>query len=319
MPVRKTILCAVVLLSLITMPTLSQDKSLFINDYLDPFITNPACTGVEGYQVVHLLAEKKWVGFTGSPSTFLLTGNYRIGRYDFYDPHGLLNKGPLKMKDRVGLGAAIFRENYGPLANTGGLLSYAYHLTLHHNSNLSFGMSFMAVRYTLATSMLNPDQLNDDYLLTGNDSRFRANFGAGVYYHTNSYFAGVSVNKLIPGISQVNDQPKEIPSYFVMGGYRFHREKFFSPEISCALKMLDGESMIADFHSKLYIQRSNWLAISYSTIKQFNVQFGVRFYRRFYLGYNYGFTANKMATYNNGSHEISLGINIGLFARDEIQ
>jgi type IX secretion system PorP/SprF family membrane protein len=316
---KKITFCLVFILFLCNIPVLSQERSLFIDNYLDPFITNPACTGAEVYPVVHLSVEKKWVGFTGSPSTFLLTGNYRIGKYGFYNPEGLLNKGPLQIKDRIGLGTAIFQENYGPISNMGGLLSYAYHLPVNNYSNLSFGMSFLMVRYSLNSSVLSPDQSNDEFLLTANASRFKVNLGTGVYYHSKSFFAGVSIIKILPGISGVNEPIKHQPGYFAIGGYRFSNDNSFSPELSVCVKKLSGESVIADLHSKLYIQRLNWLAVSYSTTRRINIQFGLRFYRMYYVGYNYGFSLNKIATYNNVSHEISLGINMGLFAKDKIQ
>ncbi len=85
------------LLFFCTLNLFSQEKSIFNNDYLDPFITNPGCTGAEYYPVARLSAEKQWLGFTGSPSTFLLSGNYRIGNYDFYDPKGFVNKVSIKI------------------------------------------------------------------------------------------------------------------------------------------------------------------------------------------------------------------------------
>jgi type IX secretion system PorP/SprF family membrane protein len=298
----------------------SQEQSIFYNDYLDPFITNPACTGAEYYPVAHLSAEKQWVGFTGSPSTFLLSGNYRIGNYDFYDPKGLLNKGPLQLRDRSGIGAAIFQDNNGPLSNTGGLLSYAYHLPVNEGSRLAFGLSVLLVNYSLNGNMLNPDQKDDNYLLTGNINTFKVNFGTGLYYHNSGYFAGVSVNKFLPGISNVNETTKVLPSYFAMGGYKFNKKsKAFNFEPSFELKKLGGASVIVDLHAKLYVRKYNWISVSYSTSQQINFRLGLQLYKMAYFGYNYGLTLTNIAPYNYGTHEISLGINLGLVGVEGIR
>lgn len=298
----------------------SQENSIYNNDYLDPFIINPACTGAENYPVAHLSVKKQWLGFSGSPSTYLLSGNYRIGEYDFYDPKGFVNKGPLQLKDRIGLGASIFKDNNGPLENTGGLISYAYHLPLKNNSKFSLGMSVIMAHYALNSSILKPNEINDSYLLTGNANIFRANLGFGVFYYNNTYFAGVSVNKFLPGISNVNESIKELPSYFVMGGYKFWKNNYaFNIEPSITLKKLRNENLIIDTHAKLYVKRLNWIAFSYSSSQKLNFQFGLKLYKMLYVGYDYEQNISNIASYNYGTHEISLGINLGLISIEGVR
>ena len=67
-----------------------------------------------------------------------------------------------------------------------------------------------------------------------------------------------------------------------------------------------------DFHTKLYVQRLTWIAISYSTAGKMNFRFGLRLYKMLYAGYNYEYTLGDVASYSFGSHEIHLGINLGL-------
>ena len=298
----------------------SQEKAIFTNHYLDPFIVNPACSGADYYTVAHLSVKKQWLGFSNSPSSFFLSGNFRIGEYDFYDPKGFVNQGPLKIKDRIGIGAAVFQDINGPLSNTGGILSYAYHVPINKESRLSFGMSAIIMQYSLNNNLLQPDQINDPYLFTGNNSIFNINFGFGVYYHNYDYFTGLSIIKVLPSISNVNETSEIQPSIFFIGGYKFNRaSKSFNFEPSLTIKKLGNELFMADAHAKLYIKRLNWIAFSYSTTQRINFQFGLRMYKMTYIGYNFEFNVSKIAAFNYGSHEISLGINLGLIGIEGIR
>jgi len=269
---------------------------------------------------MHLSYKKQWLGFPGSPGTILLTGNTKLGRYNFYNPKGFINKGPLELKERIGLGAAIFYDQNGPLSNVGGLLSYAYHIRLNNDSKLSLGMSLLMMNYSLNTSILKPDQINDDFLLADENSIFKSNFGVGIYYYSKNYFAGISANKLLPGISNINDPTKRNSSFFALAGYKFEKiGDSFDFEPSFAVKKIANQNIFFDLHSKLYFQKLNWVAISYSTVRQMNIQFALRVIKAFYIGYNYGYTFSKIANYNYGSHEISLGINMGLVGMEGIR
>jgi type IX secretion system PorP/SprF family membrane protein len=318
--VRKIIVFNVILLSILCKYSYSQEYSIYNNDYLDPFIINPAATGAEYYPVAKLSIKKQWLGFPGTPSTYMLTGNYRIGNYDFYDPKGFVNKGPLKLMDRIGLGAGIYQDNDGPLSYTGIILSYAYHIPINSDSRLSLGLSGIGTLYSINKSILKPNQEDDAYLLGGNSDIFRVNLNFGIYYHNGVYFAGLSFNKLLPDIINVNNQVKLHPSYFIMGGYKFMKNsKSFNYEPSLTIKKLGNENVVLDIHNKLYVKRLNWIALSYSTMQKLNLQFGLHLYKMVYAGYNYEHTLSDIASYNFGSHEIYIGINIGLVGVEGIR
>jgi type IX secretion system PorP/SprF family membrane protein len=310
-----------ILLSAFTIPfaLYSQETSIFNNYYLSPFIINPAITGSEYYPMATLSAKKQWVGIADAPATYVLTGNYRIGSYDFYDPKGFVNKGPLKLKDRVGLGVALYKDHNGPSDFTGGILSYAYHLPINTKSQLSFGMSIMGTYYSFNNSVLKPDQPDDPYLFSDNENVFRANINLGIYYYSNTYFAGLSSTKLLPDITNVNDNIKIQPSYFLMAGYKLMQKRNIAFEPSITLKFLNSQNFSADFYSKLYLKKYNWIALSYSTTGRMNFLFGLQLIKMLYAGYNYEYSLSKIAKYNNGSHEIYLGINLGLRGADYIR
>jgi type IX secretion system PorP/SprF family membrane protein len=291
----------------------SQEYFIYQNYYLNPSIINPAVAGTENYPTADLSVRKQWVGIPDAPNTYLLAVNFRIGRYDFYDPKKFINKGPLKFTDRIGLGVSIFKDINGPLSYTGGILSYSYHVNVNADSKLSFGMSAIFNYYSLNSSILKPDQSNDPYLLNENDNGFSTNFNFGIYFYNEVYFIGFSADQILPGIQNANDQNMEQPSLYLMGGYKFLKNsRNLILEPSLTLKKLANSNFYVDIHTKLYILKSHWIAVSYSTDNRINFRFGLLIYKRLYAGYNYEYTLTDIGSYNYGSHEIHLGINLGL-------
>jgi type IX secretion system PorP/SprF family membrane protein len=298
---------------------IAQENSIYENYYLSPFILNPAMTGSEYYPVADISARKQWIGFTDAPSTYSIAANYRIGSYDFYDPKGFINKGPLKLKDRVGVGVALFRDNNGPLSNTGALMSYAYHFPVSAENKLSLGLSFIWSFHSLNTSVLKPNQKTDPFLLNGNNSVSRPNVNFGTLFYNTTYFIGISANKIFPDVTNENLTIQSSPSIFLYGGYKLLKDNFkLNYEPSVALKKF-GSSYSADLNLKMYVKRLNWIAISYSTVGKLNFRFGLRLYKMLYAGYNFEQTLSNVAQYNYGSHEIHLGINLGLTAVEGIK
>jgi type IX secretion system PorP/SprF family membrane protein len=299
---------------------LAQENPVYDSYYFSPFLINPAVTGAELYTVADFSVKKQWVGFPDAPSTVRLSANYRIGTYDFYDPKGFVNKGPLNLTNRIGLGAAICMDKNGPTKYTGGIVSYAYHLPVGQKMNLSFGIGIVGSFYEFDYSLLKPMQPFDNYLLTGENNLFRLNTSIGSYFYCYDYFIGLSANHLLADISQIHEQMTSAPGYFFMAGKKFLLKRLpLTLEPSIILKKTERDNPALDLHAKLYIKRLNWIALSYGTSRNLNFQFGLNIYRMVYLGYRYGLTVSEIANYNFGTHEIHLGINLGMRGSEEIR
>ncbi len=306
-----------VLLALCDFAT-AQKYAAYEGYYFSPFLINPAITGSEIYPVADLCVKRQWTGFTDAPTTYRLSGNYRIGKYDFYDPKGFVNKGPLKIAERVGIGAALFRDNNGPANYTGGLISYAYHMPIGYETNLSFGMAVTGSHYGFNNSLLSPNQPNDSYLFN-NDEKFGINFNLGGYLYNKKYFAGISITNILPDRSQVNDKTDFKPGFFIIGGLNLNTDNLLNFEPAVVIKKIGSDQVTADIHAKFYIKYVNWIAVSYGTSGYMSCKFALRLYRKLYAGYHYEYTLSEIAKYNSGSHEIHLGINLGLFHAESVR
>ena len=292
--------------------TFSQENSINESYYLSPFIINPAITGSNYYRCAEFSAKKQWLGFTDAPETFLAAFNIKLGNYDFYDPKGFVNKGPLKLKERVGVGGLLCHDVNGPISSTGLLVSYAYHLPVNQDSRLSFGLSASGNYYAFNEALLNPDQPVDPFLLTNNNDVFKVNFDLGAYFYDTDYFLGISAHKILPE-NKYNTAVKEHPTIYFMGGHKFYKDyKSIIFEPSVVFKLLNLENPEIDIHTKLYIKMVNWVALSYSTAGKANFRFALKLYKMLGVGYNFEFSTGGIAPYNYGSHELVIGFNLGL-------
>lgn len=306
-------ICLIAIYAFTHIYSYSQEKSIFNQNYINPFLINPAITGNNYYPEANISINKEFLGIPNSPSTYSIAGNIRLGKYDFYDPKGFINTGPLKLTDRIGLGASVYQDNNGPLFNTGSILSYAYHIPLRNNSNLSFGMSITMMNYGIRSNMLDPDNQDDDFLLLESDNIFKLNFGFGAFYRSRRFFVGLSSVKLLPSIEHVNEYNKMQPSLFAITGLKIYsNSSAFIIEPSLITKKLGAGKLFMDFHTKFYFKSLSWISLSYTNFNQINVRFGLKLYKSLYIGYRYGYIVGDISSYSLGTNEITLGINLGL-------
>ena len=78
------------------------------------------------------------------------------------------------------------------------------------------------------------------------------------------------------------------------------------------IKKIAEDDPVVDLHSKFYIQRYNWVSLFINTQKRLGVHACLRIYKMLYMAYNFESSFSEVGVYNYGSHEVSLGINLGL-------
>ncbi len=79
-------------------------------------------------------------------------------------------------------------------------------------------MSVIGTYYSFNSSVLEPDQPDDPYLLNGNDNKFSLNFNLGALYHSSTYYIGISAAKILPDHYSVNDPVDNATQLLSHGG-----------------------------------------------------------------------------------------------------
>ncbi|MCB0519226.1 MAG: type IX secretion system membrane protein PorP/SprF [Lewinellaceae bacterium] len=134
---------------------------------------NPAYAGSHEVPCISAIHRSQWVGFDGAPVS---------QAFNFHTP--LFAK-------RVGMGVSIQHDKIGPTNSFWLNLSYAYRIKIE-KSTLSIGLQGSMRSYNVDFSKTESIIQNDVAVLEGNARRILPNFGAGVYYLSDLFYAGIS-------------------------------------------------------------------------------------------------------------------------------
>ena len=166
--------------------------------------------------------------------------------------------------------------------------------------------------------MLDPLDPGDPELVNLSDRYLSPESGAGIYYHDKQFHIGLSVNELLqvenPYFKETISNTRD---FFFQTGYKFYLQRF-ELEPSIFVAQINNRPVYMYNQVKLYYLNYNWISIGYKTTNSAIVSAGVRA-RRMFVAYSYEVNISRLQTHFGGSHEIMLGINIGLFEPEGIK
>ncbi|MGL5111245.1 MAG: PorP/SprF family type IX secretion system membrane protein [Flavobacterium sp.] len=247
-------------------------------------ILNPAYAGSRGALSVAVLGRTQWVGVDGAPKTATFSINGPVGK-------------------NLGLGFSVIHDQIGPSKESNAYADFSYTLNLSEENKLAFGIkagaTFLNVREIITVDV---DPLNAPINVTA------PNFGVGVLYYNEHFYAGLSVPNFIE--SRYLDKKNGISStasekmhYFLTTGYVFELDENMKLKPSAMLKAAPGAPLSVDVSLNLLVQKvelglSVRLDDSMSAMVGFNVNQDLR------IGYAYDYTTSNFGEFNSGSHEI---------------
>ncbi len=282
---------------------------------------NPAITGRDLYPFLNVSHKNYWLETEDSPYSICIGASARLGTFNFYNPQMMLNKTKLIARNRMGFGAFAMYESNGPLKFFTSKLTYAYFVPLSQNSisELSFGLSLELSQYVIDESMLDPLDANDPKLTGLSNSNLFPESDFGVYYHNKQFQVGFSINELFQtqlpyNDNRVSDNSRDV---FFQTGYKFYLKRFELEPLVYAAKINDRPVYLYN-QIKLYYLNYNWIALAYKTTNTITASIGLRV-RRMTFGYAYECNVSRLQKYFGGSHEIMMGLNIGLFEPEGIR
>lgn len=157
----------------------AQQDAMFTKYMFNSLIFNPAYAGSKDYMSVGILHRTQWAGFEGAPTTQSVTLHT-----------------PLK-NERVGVGFSLINDEIGPTNSLGANVSYAYRIPMGKNgAKLSIGMQAGIENYRADFTQLTLENAAD-LPFSENQNNWNPNFGAGIYYYSRKFYAGVSCPHLV--------------------------------------------------------------------------------------------------------------------------
>lgn len=270
----------------------AQQDAQFTQYMYNTISINPAYAGSRGALSVFGLYRTQWVGLDGAPETSSFSVNSPISN------------------SNLGIGVSLVNDKIGPTNENNFSTDLSYSIQTSANFKLSFGIKGTVNLFNLDINKLNIEDQGDPQFQDLRN-KISPNVGAGVYWHSDKAYVGLSVPSFIE-TNRYDDNDvaiyKDRINYYLMGGYVFDLDKYqyikFKPAV--LVKMVEGAPLQVDlsanfmFNDKFVVGAAYRWSAAVSAMAGFQVSDGL------YIGYAYDHETTKLQNYNSGSHEIFL-------------
>ncbi|MFD0798080.1 type IX secretion system membrane protein PorP/SprF [Maribacter chungangensis] len=270
----------------------SQQDAQYTQYMYNTVSINPAYAGTRGQISIAALHRSQWVGLEGAPVTQTVNIHTPIGY-----------KG-------LGMGVSIVNDQIGPTSETNFDADFSYTIKMASEARLSFGLKGSVNLLDIRFSELN--QFTSDQILQQDiDNRLSPNVGAGIYYHTNKFYAGLSVPRFLE-TSHFEESSlstaKEQMNFYLITGYVWDVNPFLKFKPTILTKMTQGAPLQVDVSANFMFNEKFILGAGYRWDAALSGMVGFNISEGFLLGiaYDRETTALGGATFNDGSFEVIL-------------
>ncbi|HDZ07267.1 hypothetical protein LCGC14_0117600 [marine sediment metagenome] len=275
-----------------------QQDAQYTQYMYNTFSVNPAYAGSREALSVSALHRSQWVGRDGAPNTQTLS------------IHGPSSK-------KVGLGLSIVHDEIGNNTNQNTYFDAAFSYTLEtsENDKLSFGLKAGGHLLNLDFNNLRNFSAGGS-AITDSDlyKKFTPNFGAGIYYHNDKFYAGFSIPNFLQTehfkSSDGNDNLVAIDriTWYLISGYVFDMSPSLKFKPAFLLKATSGAPLQADVSANFLLNDKFSMGAAYRWDAAISALFGFQMSDEFMLGLAYDSDISELGgtKYNNGSFEIFL-------------
>jgi type IX secretion system PorP/SprF family membrane protein len=258
---------------------------------------NPGYTGSRGQLSIAALYRSQWVGLDGAPKTQTL---------NLHTPVGYRG---------VGVGISVINDQIGPTSETYLDLDFSYTIQTSQDARLSFGLKASGHLLDIRFSELNQDYTNpggpDPTLQQDIQNKFSPNIGAGVYYHTDRFYAGLSAPRILETThfdrSSLSTASEQI-NFYGITGYVFDLSAFWKFKPALLTKVVRGAPLQIDFSANFMYNEKFILGAAYRWDAAVSGMAGFQISPAFLIGlaYDREITELGQATFNDGSFEVIL-------------
>ncbi|OOV26930.1 hypothetical protein BXU11_11260 [Flavobacterium sp. LM5] len=278
------------LLLLVAAASYGQQDAQFTQYMYNTININPAYAGSRGAMSIFALHRTQWVGLDGAPTTNAVSINTPISN------------------SNLGLGVSFVNDKIGPTNENTISADLSYSIQTSADFKLSFGMKATANLFNLNASKLNPVNQGDAQFQNLRNV-FTPNVGAGIYYHSDKAYLGLSVPNFIQ-TNRYNDNEvaifKERINYYFIGGYVFDLSSDIKFKPAFLTKVVEGSPLQVDVSANFMFVEKLTLGVAYRWSAAMSAMVGFQVSDGMYIGYGYDLETTNLENYNSGSHEIFL-------------
>ena len=269
---------------------LGQQDAQYTQYMYNTVSVNPAYAGSRGHLSIAALYRNQWVGLDGAPETQTL---------NLHTPLGYRG---------VGLGISVVNDKIGPTSETYFDIDFSYTIQTSLDAKLSFGLKASAHMLDIRFSQLDEFDI-DPQLQVDIQNQFSPNIGAGIYYHTDRFYAGISAPRILETThfdeSSVSTAREQTNYYFITGYvYDLNPELKFKPTL--LTKVVQGAPLQVDLSANFMYNEKFIAGVAYRWDAAFSGLFGFRLSDEILVGlaYDREITDLGATSFNDGSFEI---------------
>lgn len=281
----------------LSVPVFGQQQATFSQYMFNGLAINPGYAGSHQALSATLLTRFQNVGLPGAPNTQTLA---------VHTP--LLNQ-------RVALGVLIVHDKISVINQTGINGIYAYRIPFK-NGVLSLGIQAGYSAYKAAYSEL--ELYQPDLLFAQDVRQARPNFGAGFYYNTKLWYAGLSMPHMANNIFQRSNDLKTVHQsvpLILSGGYVFTLNPMLKVKPNILFKWVDSRAVELDVNANLLFDEILWVGVSYKFFNALNWMVEMQVTDQLHFGYAYSVTTGPIRKVELGSHEVMLSYRFKYFSK----
>jgi len=310
---------------------LSQQMPQYSQFNRNQFIVNPATAGVSNYTDISLGGRWQWGGVNDGPKTTYLAFSMPVKvKTRYYNPGIRTSTGPLKnAKIETGrlkhtIGGQLIADQYGAFRKLAFSGTYALHLPMNENFNLSFGLkvglsnnTFLSDKAQVLNIIDNSQTYTDNTYAnytSDQSNKYILDLGAGLYFYGKGFYVGLSSQQLTKdfvefGKGTANFSPQV--HYNLISGYRVKLNDDLTLIPNVLLKYMYPAPLSIDVNLQAEYKERVWFGLGYRHTDALIALFGINVNNRFKMGYSFDFSLSRFKNYSSGGHELVLGVMLG--------
>jgi len=337
---KRIIIAATILL--FSLPGIAQQDPMLTQYMFNTLSYNPAYAGSRDGMSINILHRDQWLGFNdniGKPVTQIFTMHTPV------------------RSDRVGFGLTVSRDVIGVTNQTGVQAQYAYRIPTgrgHLALGLQGGISNWRADFSTDNSGLTLQNPSDPAFVADNQNMrnlWLPNFGAGLYFSTESLYFGFSVPHILDNDlrreaidpNSPNLFARQYRHYYAMGGVVMKLSEAVHFKPSFLIKNVglftefreqanDLSQGIAaptefDIDASLLFNETLWLGVSFrsafegasdiSSSDSIDFWASLQFGNGLRIGAAYDFPLTEIRQVSSGSYEVMVGFDLN-YDKDKI-
>ena len=304
----------------------AQQKPQYTQYILNNILLNPAVTGIENYIDLKAAYRSQWIGLDGAPTTSVLTLSAPIGNAfvsgdavsmspgsdNPYSPAYAQNY--QSAPPHHGIGFTLVSDRLGYTKTTNIDATYAYHLGLSSDLNLSLGISAGFNNTSLNTSAITVQQPDDNVINNLQNNSWSPDIGIGIWAYSADYYIGLSALQLLPrhyALTTTNAQVQQnrlSPNFFATAGLKLSLSEDVAVVPSILFKMISNLPPAFDANTKMVFDGRFWIGGSYRYRDAIGGMFGLNINSLVNVSYSYDRATSALQAVSPSTHEIVIGL-----------